>query len=53
MQRFVQTDAHWKRSRGLDAKLNGIIQELDPLRERARTMWAETDALNGRVARLE
>ena len=54
MLRFAQTlTRHSKRSRELDAKLNGIIQELDPLRERTRTMRAEPDAHTEHVARLE
>jgi nucleoprotein TPR len=47
------SDAHSKRSCELDAKLNGIIQKLDPLRERARTMRAELDARYEHVARPE
>jgi hypothetical protein len=34
----ADSEAHAKRSRELDAKLKGLIQELDPLRERTRTM---------------
>lgn len=49
----ADSEAHAKRSRELDAKLKGIIEELDPLRERARTMRAELDARNEHVARLE
>ena len=49
----ADSDAHAKRSRGLDAKLKGLLQELDPLRERASTMRAELDARNEHVARLE
>jgi nucleoprotein TPR len=33
--------------------LKGIIEELDPIRERACTMRAELDARNEHVARLE
>ena len=49
----ADSDAHSKRSRELDAKLNGIIQELDPLSERPRTMRAEPDTRMEHVARLE
>jgi nucleoprotein TPR len=44
------SDAHAKQSRELDAKLKGTIEELDPLRERARTMRAQLDARNVHVA---
>ncbi len=49
----ADSEAHAKRSRELDAKLKGIVEELDPLRERARTIRAELDASNEHVARLE
>lgn len=49
----ADSEAHAKRWRELDVKLKGLIQELDPLRERARTMQAELDARNEHVARLE
>ena len=49
----ADSDAHSKRSRELDAKLNVIIQEFDPLRERTRTMRAEPDTRTEHVARLE
>lgn len=49
----ADSEAHAKRSRELDAKLKGILLELDPLRERARTMRAELDARNEHVLRLE
>ena len=45
--------AHAKQARDLDAKLKGVIEEFDPLRERARTMRAELDARNEHVAQLE
>ena len=40
-----------KRSRGLKPK--SVLQELDPLHERARTMQAELDARKEHVTRLE
>ncbi|KAH9977476.1 hypothetical protein BJV74DRAFT_946992 [Russula compacta] len=49
----ADSEAHAKRWRELDVKLKGLIQELDPLRERARTMQAELDARNEHVTRLE
>jgi nucleoprotein TPR len=49
----ADSEAHAKRSRELDVKLKTLIQELDPLRERARTMKAELDARNEQVGRLE
>jgi nucleoprotein TPR len=49
----VDSEAHAKRSHELDAKLKLIIEKLDLLRERARTMRAELDACNKHVARLE
>ena len=49
----ADSEAHAKRARDLDAKLKGVIEEFDPLRDRARTMRAELDARNEHVARLE
>jgi chromosome segregation ATPase len=49
----ADSEAHAKRWRELDVKLKGLIQELDPLREHARTMQAELGARNEHVARLE
>ncbi|KAI9435095.1 hypothetical protein H4582DRAFT_2080017 [Lactarius indigo] len=43
---------HAKRSRELDIKLKSVLQELDPLRDRARTVQAELDARNEHVTRL-
>jgi nucleoprotein TPR len=49
----ADSEAHAKRSRELDAKLKSVLQELDPLRERARTVQAELDARSEHVTRLE
>lgn len=49
----ADSEAHAKRSRELDIRLKNVLQELDPLRERARTMQAELDARNEHVTRLE
>ncbi|KAF8265884.1 hypothetical protein EI94DRAFT_1734451 [Lactarius quietus] len=49
----ADSEAHAKRSRELDGKLKIVLQELDPLRERARTMQAELDARGEHVTRLE
>jgi nucleoprotein TPR len=49
----ADSEAHAKRSRELDTKLKSVLLELDPLRERARTMQAELDARSEHVTRLE
>ncbi|KAH8980106.1 hypothetical protein EDB92DRAFT_1901586 [Lactarius akahatsu] len=49
----ADSEAHAKRSRELDIKLKSVLQELDPLRDRARTVQAELDARNEHVTRLE
>ena len=49
----ADSEAHAKRSRELDSKLKSVLLELDPLRERARTIQAELDARNEHVTRLE
>lgn len=49
----ADSEAHAKRSRELDTRLKAVLHELDPLRERARTVQAELDAQNEHVARLE
>jgi nucleoprotein TPR len=48
----ANSDAHAKRSRELDAKLKGLLQELDPLCEHASNMRAELDARNEHVGTL-
>ena len=49
----ADSEAHAKRSRELDTQLKAVLHELDPLRERARTVQAELDARNEHVVRLE
>ena len=49
----ADSEAHAKRSRELDTKLKSVLQELDPLRERARTMQGELEARKEHVTRLE
>ena len=49
----ADSEAHAKRSRELDTKLKSVLLELDPLRERARTIQAELDARSEHVTRLE
>ncbi|KAH9974884.1 hypothetical protein BGW80DRAFT_1444514 [Lactifluus volemus] len=49
----TDSEAHAKRSRELDGKLKTLLQELDPLRERTRTLQAELDVRSEHVARLE
>lgn len=49
----ADSEAHAKRSRELDVKLKALIQEVDPLRERAHTVQAELVARNEHVGRLE
>jgi nucleoprotein TPR len=49
----ADSEAHAKRSRELDTKLKSVLQELDPLRERARTMQGELEARTEHVTRLE
>lgn len=49
----TDSEAHAKRSRELDGKLKILLQELDPLRERTRTLQAELEARSEHVARLE
>ncbi|KAH9955068.1 TPR/MLP1/MLP2-like protein-domain-containing protein, partial [Russula dissimulans] len=50
----ADSEAHAKRWRELDdVRLKALIQELDPLREGARTMQAELDARKEHIGRLE
>lgn len=49
----ADSEAHAKRSRELDIKLKSVLQELDPLRERARTLQGELEARKEHVTRLE
>ncbi|KAH9018595.1 hypothetical protein EDB85DRAFT_604226 [Lactarius pseudohatsudake] len=49
----ADSEAHAKRSRELDIKLKSVLHELDPLRDRARTVQAELDARNKHVTRLD
>ncbi|KAH9953818.1 hypothetical protein BC827DRAFT_1159057 [Russula dissimulans] len=50
---LLHSEAHAKRWRELDVRLEALIQELDPLREGARTMQAELDAPKEHIGRLE
>ncbi|KAH9961807.1 TPR/MLP1/MLP2-like protein-domain-containing protein [Russula dissimulans] len=49
----ADSEAHARRWHKLDVRLKALIQELDPLREGARTMQAELDACKEHIGRLE
>ncbi|KAI0260660.1 hypothetical protein BC834DRAFT_925773 [Gloeopeniophorella convolvens] len=49
----ADAEAHARRARELDARLKGVLAELDPLRARAHEVQAELDARAAHVARLE
>lgn len=50
---FTTVDIECYRVCELYAKSKGIIKEIAPLRDRGCTIWAELDARNEHVARLE